>query len=77
MNSSDGLVADVPAGVVTVTSIVSVPAGDTASIVESDIGVNDAAVPPKSTFVAPVNPLPVIWTVVASPQPARMSGRSW
>ena len=54
-----------PAGVVTVTSTVPVPAGLTAVIVVSLTTVRFvAAVVPKSTAVAPVNPVPVIVTRV-------------
>ena len=57
--------ADVPAGVVTVTSAVPVPAGLVAVIEVSLTTVTFvAAVVPKSTAVAPVNPVPVIVTVV-------------
>ena len=57
--------ADVPAGVVTVTSTVPVPAGLSAVIVVSLTTVTFvAAVVPKSTAVAPVKPVPVIVTKV-------------
>ena len=54
-----------PAGVITVTSTVPVPAGLSAVIVVSLTTVKSvAAVVPKSTAVAPVNPVPVIVTKV-------------
>ncbi len=57
--------ADVPAGVVTVTSTVPVPAGLSAVIVVSLTTVTFVAgVVPKSTAVAPVKPVPVIVTSV-------------
>ena len=57
--------ADVPPGVVTVTSTVPVPAGLSAVIVVSLTTVKFvAAVVPKSTAVAPVKPVPVIVTDV-------------
>ena len=56
---------DVPAGVVTVTFATPVPAGLSAVIVVSLTTVTFvAAVVPKSTAVAPVNPAPVIVTRV-------------
>jgi hypothetical protein len=60
------LVAEVPPGVVTVTSTVPAePAGEVAVTLVSLATVNDvAAVLPKLTAVAPVNPLPVIVTAV-------------
>jgi hypothetical protein len=58
-------VAEVPFGVVTVTSTVPVPAGEVAVI---DVGLLTttpvAALAPKWTAVAPVNPVPVMVTVV-------------
>ncbi len=58
-------VADVPAGVVTVTSTVPVPAGLSAVIVVSLTTVRFVAgVVPKSTAVAPVKLVPVIVTRV-------------
>ena len=60
--------ADVPPGVVTVTSTVPVPAGLSAVIVVSLTTVTlVAAVVPKSTAVAPVKPVPVIVTVCRRP----------
>ena len=54
-----------PAGVVTVTSTVPVPAGLSAVIVVSLTTVKlVAGVVPKSTAVAPVKPVPVIVTEV-------------
>ena len=65
MNSSAGVVGDVPSGPVTVTSTVPVPGGEVAVICESESTVMDtAAVPPNWTSVAPVKPLPSIVTVV-------------
>ena len=64
---SSGLVAEVPPSVVTVMSTVPVPAGAVAVIAVSSLPVTGvqvvAAVDPKSTAVAPVNPLPLIVTV--------------
>ena len=60
---SAGDVADVPFGVVTVTSTVPVPAGLSAVIVVALTTVTSVAgVRPKSTAVAPVKPVPVIVT---------------
>ena len=54
-----------PAGVITVTSTVPVPAGLSAVIVVALTTVTPvAAVVPKSTAVAPVKPVPVIVTKV-------------
>ena len=57
--------ADVPPGVVTVTATLPVPAGLSAVI---DVALTTltfvAAFGPKSTAVAPVNPVPVIVTGV-------------
>ena len=54
-----------PAGVITVTSTVPVPAGLSAVIVVALTTVTPvAAVVPKSTAVAPVKPVPVIVTNV-------------
>src|SRR5580704_11730414 len=54
-----------PAGVTTVTSATPAPAGLTAVIVVAFTTTTPvAAVEPKSTAVAPVNPVPVIVTVV-------------
>ena len=69
MNWSAGLVAEVPAGVVTVMSTVPVPGGVVAVIWVSESTVIVAALAgPKLTSVAPVNPVPVMVTV--SPPPA-------
>ena len=63
-----------PAGVVTVTSTMPVPAGLSAVIVVSLTTVTSvAAVVPKSTAVAPVKPVPVIVTNVP-PASGRWSG---
>ena len=57
LNWSAAEVADVPAGVVTVTSTVPVPAGLTAVTVVAFTTVTSVAgVVPKSTAVAPVSP---------------------
>jgi hypothetical protein len=65
VNLSTGDVADVPLGVVTVTSTVPVPAGETAEIDVGELTMNDvAAVVPNVTAVAPVNPLPAMETGV-------------
>ena len=65
MNRSAGAVADVPFGVVTVTSTVPVPAGLSAVIVVALTTVTFVAgTVPKSTAVAPVKPVPVIVTNV-------------
>jgi hypothetical protein len=60
------LVAEVPPGVVTVTSTVPAePAGAVAVMLVALTTVNEvAAVLPKLTAVAPVNPLPVMVTAV-------------
>ena len=58
----------VPAGVVTVTSTVPVPAGDIAVIDEAEATWKLwAGVEPKSTAFAPVNPEPVMVTWVPPP----------
>jgi hypothetical protein len=54
----------VPAGVVTVTSTVPVPAGAVAVIWVAEFTAYVAAVAPKRTAVAPLNPVPVMVTVV-------------
>jgi hypothetical protein len=65
VNSSFALVALVPPTVVTVTSTVPAAcAGDVAVIEVSLLTVKPAAVAPKFTAVAPVNPVPVIVTDV-------------
>ena len=52
-------------GVVTVTSAIPEPAGEVAVILISELTVKlVAAVEPNLTAVAPVNPVPVIVTVV-------------
>ena len=55
-----------PMGLMTVISTIpAVPAGDTAVIDVLPLAVEDAAgVEPKSTAVVPVNPLPVMVTLV-------------
>ena len=67
---------DVPPGVVTVTVPMPTPFGDVAVIRLSELIVNDwAAVDPKSTAVAPVNPAPAIVTVLppaSGPAPGLM-----
>ena len=61
--SAGGLVGLVPFVVVTVTSTVPVPDGESAVIVVSLTKVKlEAAVPPNVTAVAPVKPVPVIVT---------------
>ena len=68
MNWSAGEVAEVPAGVTTVTSTVPLPAGLVAVICVSETTVIALAlVAPNPTDVAPVNPLPVTVTVVPPP----------
>jgi hypothetical protein len=63
---SAALIADVPFGVVTVTSTVpDDPAGDTAVKVVDEATLNDtAAIEPNLTAVAPLKPLPVTVTEV-------------
>ena len=64
-NWSAGPMALVPSGVVTVTSTVPTgSAGVVALIDVSDTTTNGADLPPKSTPVAPVKPLPRMVTVV-------------
>src|SRR5215472_9541100 len=68
MNWSAGEVAEVPAGVTTVTSTAPLPAGLVAVICVSEITVSALALlAPNRTDVAPVNPLPVTVTVVPPP----------
>ena len=68
MNKSAGEIADVPSGVVTVTFTAPVPAGlSTVIKVLLTMVKFVAGVVPKSTAVAPVNPLPVIVTNVPPP----------
>ena len=65
MNSSAADTGEMPAGVVTVTSAVPVPAGLSAVIVVSLTTMTPvAAVDPNSTAVAPVKLVPVIVTGV-------------
>jgi hypothetical protein len=65
VNWSAEEVGEVPAGVVTVTFTVPVPAGLSALISVSLTTLNEvAAVVPKSTAVVPVNPVPAIVTRV-------------
>ena len=65
MNWSAADVADVPPGVVTLISTTPAPAGDLAVICVAELTVKlVAAVAPKVTAVAPVNPEPVIVTDV-------------
>ena len=65
MNWSAGDVALVPPGVVTVISMVPVPAGEMAVIFVAESTVKlEAALPPNITVVAPVNPVPITVTVV-------------
>jgi hypothetical protein len=66
VNASAALVAEVPAGVVTVTSTdPDDPAGDTAVKVVDEVTLNDtAAIDPNLTAVAPLKPLPVTVTEV-------------
>jgi hypothetical protein len=65
VNTSSGLVAEVPAGVVTVTSAVPVPAGAVAVMEVSEFTVKLlAGALPNFTAVAPVKPLPDTVTTV-------------
>ena len=65
MNWSAAVVAEVPPTVVTLTSSVPVPAGEVAVIDVAELTVKPvAAVAPNVTADAPVNPVPVIVTVV-------------
>ena len=65
VNLSLRLVAEVPAGEVTVMSMVPVPIGAVAEMEASEFTVNIvAAVDPNLTDVAPVNPLPKRLTTV-------------
>jgi hypothetical protein len=65
VNLSAALVIDVPAIVVTTMSTVPTePAGDTAVICDALFTVNEAAVVPNKTLLAPINPVPVIVTGV-------------
>ena len=67
MNWSAGEVAEVPLGVVTVTSTVPVPAGEVAVIEPAVSAVMVAALVPKSTAVAPERLVPVMVTEVPPP----------
>ena len=70
MNSSASVTAEVPFGVVTVTSTVSGSSGLSSAGLMAVISVSDttvtavAAAPPKLTPVAPDRPVPVIVTSV-------------
>ena len=64
MNWSEVDAALVPAGVVTVTSTVPVPAGAVTMICVEELTVYTALEPPKLTAVAPVKFVPVIVTDV-------------
>jgi hypothetical protein len=66
VKTSAGLVADVPADVVTVTSTKPLaPAGDTAVKLVAEVTLNDVAGgEPNFTAVAPLNPVPVTVTDV-------------
>ena len=65
MNWSAAEVAEVPPGVVTVTSTVPAPAGEVAVIEVAELTVKLVAlVAPNLTAVAPVKPVPVIVTDV-------------
>jgi len=65
VNWSAALVAEVPFGVVTVTSTVPLPAGLVAVILVSLLTVKLLdAVGPNETLVAPVKPEPVMVTLV-------------
>lgn len=58
------VIGETPLALATVTTTVPVPAGDVAFMTESLITENFAGDPPNLTLDAPVNPLPVIVTVV-------------
>jgi hypothetical protein len=60
VNWSAADVADVPPGVVTLTSITPVPAGDVAVIDVAELNVKLATVAPKVTVVTPVKLVPVM-----------------
>ncbi len=65
MKWSDDDTADVPVGVLTVTSTVpDAWEGETAVIEVSELKVKLAATPPKYTTLAPVKPVPLTVTVV-------------
>ena len=64
MNWSAADVADVPPGVVTLTSTVPVPAGAVAVIDVAELNVKLADVAPNVTDVTPVKLVPVIVTLV-------------
>ena len=74
MNWSAAPVAVVPPGVVTVTSTVPVPAGAVAVTGGRAHDGEVAALPPKSTAVAPVKPVPVMVTRGARRRSAPRSG---
>jgi hypothetical protein len=65
VNWSSVVMALVPSGVVTVTSTVPTGSAGVVALIEvSEITTNGADVPPKSTAVAPVKPLPLMITAV-------------
>jgi hypothetical protein len=64
VNWSAAEIADVPPGVVTLTSTTPVPAGDVAVIDVAELNVKLAAVAPKVTAVTPVKLVPVMVTDV-------------
>ena len=73
MNLSEEEEVEVPAGVVTVTSTVPLPGGDTAVIAVSESNVKWAGADPNLTPVAPLKSVPVTVTVVPpsnGPEPA-------
>ena len=77
MYSSPGPVALVPTGVVTVTSTVPLPGGETAVIDLPETTVKlFASLEPKWTDVAAVKPLPVIVTALPGGALTGRSGRS-
>ena len=63
MNWSAGLMAETPAGLVTVTSTVPLPGGLVALIWVSEATVKWAPADPNCTPSALVNPLPVMMTL--------------
>ena len=64
MNWSAELVALVPHGVVTVTSTVSLPAGEVAVIWGAELTVGGTEVVPNLTAVAPLKLVPLMVTLV-------------
>jgi len=75
VNWSAELVALVPPGVVTVTSTVSLPAGEVAVICSSRVNRGVTEDPPKRTAMAPEKLVPVIVTMVppdAGPEPGEI-----